>query len=104
MAAKRRIDRVPFHPRAVVLNYELEQSAHSFSDSFERDIEQWRVTARARSQNDGLDEETACDVGWASLSIVRISGSSNLYELMDAVDGDHETIASALFNPETGDL
>jgi len=40
-------------------------------------------------------------VGWARVTIVTRDHGANLYEVFDAIDGDHETVAAALFDLRT---
>src|SRR6266516_6290237 len=95
---------LPFAPGDLVLDYSLEQRAHAFVDSFDRAVEQWSVKVTAETGDDGAGPERVYQVGWSSVTLLRDDSAVDLYEVLDAVDGDHETIGATIFDADTGDL
>jgi hypothetical protein len=77
-------ENLPFSPAELVVRYSLEQRVGHLADAFESPV--------------------SLPVGWARVTIVARDYGVNLYEVFDAIDGDHETVAAALFDPSEGDL
>jgi hypothetical protein len=95
---------LPFSPTDLVLRYSLEQHATHLGDAFETAAQQSQIEVVAESFDGGGEVPVRRPVGWARVTIVTRDHGANLYEVFDAIDGDHETIAAALFDPRDGDL
>jgi hypothetical protein len=96
---------LPFQPADVTLDYSLRQRAWAFANPFERAAEQWhvKVTAETMDEDDG-GADRVYEVGWATVTLLRDDGTANLYEVLDSIDGDHETIGAVIFDADTGKL
>lgn len=94
---------LPFSPTDLVLRYSLEQRAGYLRDAFETAAQHWQIEVVAERFDRG-DEPVSWPVGWARVMIAARDHGANLYEVFDSIDGDHETVASALFDPSDGDL
>lgn len=95
---------LPFSPADLVLRYSLEQRAGPLGDAFESAIQHWQIEVVAEQFDGADDDPVSRPVGWARVTIVTRDYGANLYEVFDAIDGDHETVAAALFDPGGGDL
>ncbi len=43
-------------------------------------------------------------MGWATVTLLRDDAAADLYEVLDSIDGDHETIGATIFDASTGKL
>lgn len=87
-----------------MLRYSLEQRALYLGDPFETAIQHWHIDVVAERFEGGGDAPVSWPVGWARVTIAERGHGANLYEVFDSIDGDHETVAAALFNPIDGEL
>jgi hypothetical protein len=95
---------LPFSPTDLVLRYSLEQHASHLGDAYEAAVKHWHIEVVAEQFDGGGDDPVRWPVGWARVTITALHQGANLYEVFDAIDGDHETVAAALFDPIDGDL
>jgi hypothetical protein len=95
---------LPFTQADLVLRYSLEQHAGHMADALEGAAQHWQIEVVAEQFDEGGDDPVSWPVGWARVTIVARDHGANLYEVFDASDGDHETVAAALLDPGGGDL
>ncbi|MDP9208410.1 MAG: hypothetical protein M3O65_07900 [Actinomycetota bacterium] len=88
----------------LVLRYSLEQRATDLDDPIEAAVQHWQIEVVAEQFEGDGDEPVSSPIGWARVTIVARHQGVSLYEAFDAIDGDHETVAAALFDPTGGDL
>jgi hypothetical protein len=87
---------LPFSPTDLVLRYSLEQHAGHLGDASETAAQHWQLDVVAEQFEQGGDDPVSWPIGWARVTIVTRHQGVNLYEVFDAIDGDHETVAAAL--------
>src|SRR6266516_4541624 len=96
---------LPFAPRDLILDYALQQHSNMLADPFERAAQQWHVKVSAEAWNLATgDTEHTYEVGWAAVTVLERDPTVNLYEVLDSIDGDHETIGATILDHRTGDL
>ncbi len=95
---------LPFTPSELALDYRLFQPLGALDDPLDRFVHHWTVTAGVANEDGTLGER----VGWVTIVIVEHLAAQvaneNPYELLDAEDGDLETIGAAIFDPASGEL